>query len=320
MGRPKNPNSQRSLMEKRREAEQKAKLEAERVAKYEAELKEHEAKAREMESKLAELEAEKAELEADKAQELDQLKAELEAAKEAQLHQHYEDHSATEEIAEDSISQEDMELLSILNDAVTKEKNPQSEIPENTEIQFAASDFEGDFEPEPDAPEIIRESEIPGKVFAGIPPKEFADFLVNGFDGLLQWAAPMSYKKMAFSKEDLKRLREIQQQAKVKSKKELVLDDEDYDLMGRMEEFLEYKDTIPLSDKEKKSLRLPLEIMLQEKGGDIPPGWALVYAATTIAIPRFSPHAAIMLAKQFSKYQSPLNNDSNESESNSNDA
>jgi hypothetical protein len=59
MARPKNPNSQRSLIEKRREAEQKAKVEAEKLIKMEAELKERDDKAKALEARLAELEAER---------------------------------------------------------------------------------------------------------------------------------------------------------------------------------------------------------------------------------------------------------------------
>ncbi len=50
-------------------------------------------------------------------------------------------------------------MISLLNDALTKEKNPQTENTlKESELLFAEADFDGDFEPEPEEPEIIRES------------------------------------------------------------------------------------------------------------------------------------------------------------------
>jgi hypothetical protein len=42
-------------------------------------------------------------------------------------------------------------LISLLNHALTKEKNPQTEnTVKESELVFADTDFDGDFEPEPD--------------------------------------------------------------------------------------------------------------------------------------------------------------------------
>lgn len=324
MARPKNPNSQRTLTEKKREAERKAKEQAEYAAQIEAELKAKQASESELEKRLAEMEAimarEKEKAEAEK-QRMEMLLAEAEAKRIEML----EADPEIESKGEGMNDEEEPELLALLNNTLTKEKHPEQsheeKKPEATESalaesDFAEFDFDGDFD---EQPEIIKESETPGKVFAGIPPDEFSDMLVDGFDGLMQWFAPHSYKQMAFSKGEMKRLREIQQQAKVKSKKELVLENDDYDLLGRMEEFLEYQKTVPLTAREKKSLKIPLKVMLQQKGGDIPPGWALVYAATTIALPRFAPHTAILLAKQFSKYQTPFQNEQQTDENGTDD-
>lgn len=279
-GRPKEPNSQRSLMEKRKEAELLAKEQAERAAQLAKELEENQKK---YEARIAELESQQAAIAAAKEQAERELSEKIE-----------------EETPMALSDEEQNDLLEILNGALTKEKNPQVEAKEEPKV--VESDFDGDFEEAEAEPEIIKESSQEGKVFVGIPPKEFAGIIIDGLDVFMQYTAPLSYQKIAFSTEEMKRLRGIQQQAKIKSKKELVLEDDDYDLLARMEEFMEYKKTVELSDAEKKSLRIPLEVMLKQKGGgDLPPGWAFAYAATMVALPRFAPHISIVLAKQFSK-------------------
>lgn len=65
-----------------------------------------------------------------------------------------------------------------------------------------------------------------------------------------------------------------------KKDKEIVLDDYDLELLECLEEFEEYKEGVPLSKDEKKNFKTPLEILLRNRGGDLPAGWALAYAAS----------------------------------------
>lgn len=329
-GRPKNPLSQRSLIEQRKEAERLAKEQEARAKSFAAELSQKEAKQQELEARLAEIE-QRAKQEAEQrekefAARLEAMEREKEELSRYQEKQAEAEEQAEAEDEEPEMSEDEKEsLLGILNGALTKEKNPQTAqtaIEQQAEKKTVENDFEGDFEPaiqEDEEPQIIKESATPGKVFAGIPPKQFASILVEGFDMMLKWGAPLSYKQLAFTKEEMQRLRTIQQHAKMKPKKEQVYNDNDYDLFARMDEFLEYQKTVPLSEEEKKSLRIPLEVMLQEKGGDLPPGWALAYAATTIALPRFAPHTAILIAKQFSKFQPPTVNNETANDSDGGD-
>lgn len=312
-GRPKNPNSQRSLLEKKKEAEQLA-LEAEAKAEQlAAELAEKERLLAEREAKLAEAAREQAEKEAQQQAELDKIKAKLSATI-------LETDTEPEQEPIQEVDEEDFESLeALLNKIPTAEKNPTPE-PSAMHIEMDPDgdfdeDFEDDFEEEYEAddeePEIIQKSTQKGKVKAVIPPKEMADIFVNGFDGILQWAAPFSYQKLAFSRDEMRRFREIQQMGKIDRKKEIIFEESDYDLFARMDDFLDYKKTVPLTEKEIRSLKIPLEVMLEEKGGDIPPGLALVYAATAIALPRFAPQTGFLIAKQFSK----LNTNQDETES-----
>ena len=310
-GRPKDPNSQRSLLEKKNEAERmalEAQAETERLA---AELAEKEQKFAEMEATLLATQERAAQEQAEKQEQQQQRLDEIEAKLKATILEDDEENENDPNIYEVQ-DEESMNLKDLLNEIATTERNAAPELITNIVKNDMDGDFGDDFEDAEIEPEIIQKSEQKGKVKAVIPPKEMADILVNGFDSILQWAAPFSYQKMAFSSDEMRRFREIQQMGKMNKKKEVVLEDSDYDLFARMDEFLDYKKTIPLTEAEKQSLKIPLEVMLQEKGGDIPPGWALVYAATAIALPRFAPHTVFLITKQFSRF-----NNQNEKEPNS---
>lgn len=337
-GRKVNPNSKRQIELRKREAKRKAK---ELEAKLQAEKAEKEALEKEMEAlKQQALEAEK-------------LKAELEQAKmkekEPIKEQPIEDHSSIKEEETKAASDLEKELAAILDEAkegtekkevndqnvddlmrmlneqVTDEKNPAGSDFEQGDELDEDGDFEDDFdegfndhntEPENEllkgGPDL--EANIEGEnVRVTLDADDFSHVLIDGLDGLMQYAGPIAYKKTAFSKEDRKRLRKLAQSARSK-KEEIVLDDYDLELLERFDVFEEYKESLPFTEKEKKNLLAPLKIILQNRGGDLPPGWALVYAATMAMLPRISPILAQQITKQFSH---PIETENNEEEKHS---
>lgn len=58
--------------------------------------------------------------------------------------------------------------------------------------------------------------------------------------------------------------------------------------------------------RKKQILKIPLEVLLKSKGKDLPPGWALAYAATMVMLPRVAPLFMMQIANQYA----PLNEDS----------
>lgn len=329
MARKIDPNSKRSIQKREREAKKKAKELAALLVQQEATAKEL---AEEQAARIAELERQAAQLQEEKefVQEEEGKAVEPEQKKETTAPE--VDENDLMSLVNDAITKEkkvvtdteeakgltvdndfdgdfdppeegkDDDLKYILNQVPTKHKEKKSKTNSKEDFEKYKEDFYAPEELEKEAPEIIKESKQAGKVKAVIPPNEMADIFIEGLDGLLQYGGPIAYGKLAFSKEERKRLRRIAHNASGK-KKEVVYTDEDLELLDRFEEMEKYNDNLPLTAKEKKSLKVPLKVLLQDRGGDIPPGWALAYAATMTALPRIAPLLALQISKHFQKIQ-----------------
>lgn len=319
-GRPKNPNSQRSLLEKKKKAEQLA-LEAEAKAEQlAAVLAEKERLLAEKEAKLAEAqeraEREAAEREAKLAEEWKQIQERLEAEAKEQEDDPIEEMEVINPEEKKEAADADF-LLGMLNDNLTKEKHPEQANNES-ELTKMINDEDGDFaddfdEPEP-VPEIIKET--PDGLEYRIPAGETADMVITGIDVLLKYIGPYTYKKAMFSKDEIKRMTILSQQAKLKPKSEMVYEDSDYEIVQKLDDFLEYKEEIvPLNAEEIKMLKAPLKAIFKDKGGQISPTAGLMYAATMIALPRFAPQGGEMLQKLFSKLLNITDESESETES-----
>ena len=326
-GRPKNPNSQRSLLETKNEEERLAPEPQAKTEQLAAELAEKERLLAEKEAKLAEAQ-ERAEREAAEKEAKREQEAAEKEAKVAEEWKQIQDRLEAEEqeddpIEEIEIKQEEKKeaadadfLLSMLNNNLTKEKHPEQANNE-AELTNIINDDDGDFADDFDIPEPVPEiiKETPDGLEYRIPPSETADMVVTGIDILLKYIGPYTYKKAMFSKDEIKRMTVLSQQAKLKPKSEMVYEDSDYEIVQKLDDFLEYKEeTVPLSAEEIKMLKAPLKAIFKDKGGQISPAAGLMYAATMIALPRFAPQGGEMLQKLFTKF---LNNDGEESETES---
>jgi hypothetical protein len=210
-GRKVNPNSQRQLNLKRKEAEQKAK---ELNAKLQAEQEEKEAmleRLKVLEQQALETEELKAKLKAE-----EELRAQINEDQSSKLEQETSAASDLEkelaailaeanqgtELEEPEVHNSD-DLMSMLNEQATDEKNPAgSDFEEEFELD-EDGDFEDDFEEgfsyhNSKENELIEEGpDLQANVEAEnvrvtLDADDFADIVVDGFDALMQYARTTS--------------------------------------------------------------------------------------------------------------------------------
>lgn len=205
-----------------------------------------------------------------------------------------------------------------LNDVLNQHKSPEKK----PTVQETVVDNQ-DFEPEDSGDRIeidiketakgieLTESANPEKVRAKIPPEKLADTFITGMDVFNMFTAPRLYEKSFFQHYTGTELHafkqlgaKLERAERKKGKVTFEISEEEEEFLKDVQDFEDYKKRVPMTPEEKKMLKTPLVVLLQEKGADISPGWALIFAVIMMMLPRYSPMAMKGIGHKFFNKQS----------------
>lgn len=194
---------------------------------------------------------------------------------------------------------ETMDLADILRTA-TEEKIT-LDLPSTTDTPAAdGSDaqvpdpYKDDFDQETLQQEMQNEPD-PGLDAAGkaaeslFDTAQLAPALIDGLDMLQRTLYPKAYESM-LSREDRIAMKSlIRQYRTAKNKSQISLSENDQRIMEIMCDYEEYKESIPMTPAEKKSMIVPLREVLKKMNFQPTPEAALLYAAMMTTLPRVAP-------------------------------
>jgi hypothetical protein len=258
MARPKNPNSQRSIKERQKAEKLRLQQLAEREAQIQQQQQELAAKQAELEAQQAQREAQQArivEIDDDPEEEIDSWGEDYDEEEIDELLEYEPEPELTD--TDDVIN----DLASLLNEPThnSPDAEPTAEIPSEP-VQPNSSDFTEPAQPE--APQFTTTADGENTK-TGIPPQYVADLVCLAMNKANQILGTMAYRKHFFSRDEFYRAKYVYEKYKMDwlTKKEIKTSEAEQLLILKYTDFLEWEKSLPLTQEEEKTLRVPLEQM-----------------------------------------------------------